>query len=83
MAVGRGPVIGQPLGDAGLGQQDALGVVVEVAGDQAVEQLLGRRVGGHLQGRELRVLVIRIVAAGLVQLDLADVRGVDRLIARA
>ena len=48
---------------------------------QAVEQLLGRGVGEHPQRGELRVLVIRIVAAGLVELDLADMRGVDRLIA--
>ena len=70
----------QTLGDAGPRQQRALGVVVEVARDQAVEQLLGRGVGGHLQGRELRILVVRIVAAALVELDLADVRRVDRLI---
>ena len=36
---------------------------------------------GILSGRELRVLVVGIVAAGLVELDLADVRGVDRLVA--
>ena len=58
----------------------ALRVVVDIAGNEAVEQLLGRRVGGHLQRGELRVLVIRIMAAGLVQLDLADMRSVDRLI---
>ena len=37
--------------------------------------------GGHLESGELRVLVIRIVAAGLVKLDLADVRRVNRLVA--
>ena len=42
---------------------------------------LHRRVVEQPQRRELRVLVIRIVAAGLVELDLADVGGVDRLIA--
>ena len=73
-------MVGQPLGDAGPGQEGALGVVVEFVGDQAVEQLLGRRVGGHLQGGELRVLVIWIVPAGLVELDPADVGRVDGLI---
>ena len=47
---------------------------------QAVDQRHGRR-RRAAGGRELRILVIRIVAAGLVELDLADVRGVDRLIA--
>jgi hypothetical protein len=40
-----------------------------------------RRVAQQAEGGELRVLIIRIVAAGLIKLDLADVRGVDRLIA--
>ena len=74
LAIGPGLDLGQPLGNAGLAQQHALGVVVEGAGDQAVEQLLGCGVGEHLERRELRVLVIGIVAAGLVELDLADVR---------
>ena len=37
--------------------------------------------GRHLERRELRVLVIRIMAAGLIELDLADVGRVHRLVA--
>ena len=73
--------LGHALGDAGLGQQQALAVVVETSRYQAVEQLLRRRVGRHLERGKLRFLVIRVVPAGLVELDLADMRRIDRLVA--
>ena len=38
---------------------------------------------GHLDRRELAVGVVGIVARGLVEIDVADVRRVDRLIAAA
>ena len=38
---------------------------------------------GHLDRRKLRVLVIRIMARGLVQMHVADDRRVDRLVAAA
>ena len=80
LAIRPGLDFGQPFGDAGLAQQRALGVLVQRAGDQTVQQLLGCVVREHLQRWKLAVAVLGIVAAGLVQVDLADVGGVDGLV---
>ena len=85
MPVARWPsgpvwISGSRSGMPALPSKQTLGVVIESAGDQTVEQLLGGVVGEHLERRKLAVAVLGIVAAGLVEVDLADVRGVDRLI---
>ena len=79
-AIGPALDLGQPLGNAGLAQQHPLGVVVQGAGDQAIEQLLGCVVREHLERRELAVPVLGIMAAGLVQVDLAYVGSVHGLV---
>ena len=69
-----------PFGNARLREQDLLRRVVERVLFEPPHQR-HRRVVEELERRELRVLVIRIVPAGLVELDLADMRGVNGLIA--
>ena len=68
--------------DTCLGEQSKLTRIVERALLQPLDKLF-RRVVKQAQRRELRVLVVRVVAARLIELDLADVGRIDRLIAAA
>ena len=56
--------------------------LIEQSGHQPVLREIERRTGGvKVHGRILRIAIVREMAAGAIQLEPADVRGVNRLVA--